>query len=256
MYPILPMGAVAAFTLLLFGHQHRPRYGLAFLLCSLAAVLTVTRAMVLVMLVGCILAILSTPFVRAAGRQGGGMGAVIRAVLILAAGAFASTPWWGTWAQRISPDSTEDIGTLVGRLQEIEAFLQAFYGSPLLGRGLGSRIYNFESIDLALQLGGLTLPHNHLAFFAGTTGLVGIVLYYSVVLSAPLRLCMSALRGRVSPEHGPMALALGLAGLVGIAFTLSSTTYSTLSYNLTLSIVIFASRTLPVDRLPMGTAPK
>lgn len=254
-YPVMPMGAVAAFTLLLFSRRHRAQYGLAFLLCTLAAVLTVTRAMVLTLLVGCVLAILATPFVREAGKggkAGGGMGALLRAVLILGAGTLASTPWWGTWAQRISPDSVGDVGTIVGRFEEIMAFLQAFDDSPLLGRGIGSRIFDSQSIDLSLQLQGLTVPHNHLAFFAGTTGLVGLILYYWVVVGAPVRLCVATLRGRVSANDAPMALALGLAGLVGIAFTLASTTYSTLSYNLVLSIVIFASRTFPVDRPSPG----
>jgi len=254
-YPVMPMGAVAAFTLLLFARRHRPRYAIAFVLCSLAAVLTVTRALLLALLVGCVLAVLATPFVRTVGKQGGGTAALLRAVLILAAVGLASAPWWATWAQRISPDSAEDLGTIVGRFEEIAAFLQAFSDSPLLGRGIGSRIFNPESIDLALRLDGLTVPHNHLAFFAATTGVVGMALYYWVVVGAPLRLCMAVLRGRVSRADAPMALALGLAGLVGLAFTLSSTTYSTLSYNLALSTVIFASRTLPSDRPVRGAAP-
>ncbi len=248
MYPILPMGAVAAFTLLLFARHLRARYGLAFLLCTVAAVLTVTRAMILTMLAGCVLAVLATPFIRTAATQGHRLGALLRAVLIMGTGTLASVPWWSTWAERISPDSVDSVGTIVGRFEEISAFLLAFVDSPLLGRGIGSRIFNSESIDLALRLEGLTLPHNHLAFFAGTTGILGLVLYYWVVLSAPFGLCMAVLRRRVPLADAPMSLALGLAGLVGVAFTLSSTTYSTMSYNLALSIVIFASRTFPLDR--------
>jgi O-antigen ligase len=244
-YPILPMGAVAAFTLFLLEQRHRPRYGFAFLLCSLAAVLTVTRSMLLTILAGCLLAVLAVPFVRGGGKEG--MAALRRAVSILVAGALASTPWWGIWAKRVSPDSVEDVMTIVGRVEEIAAFKEAFIESPLVGRGIGARIISPQSYDFLLSMQGLTVPHNHLAFFAGTTGLVGMVLYYFVVVGAPVRLLLKALRRRIPPTDVPMALALGLAGLVGVAFTLASTTYSTFSYNLSLATVIFASRILPLD---------
>ena len=85
--------------------------------------------------------------------------------------------------------------------------------------------------------------HSHLFFLAGTTGVVGLVLYYSLLAAALVTIWRQAKKAAGNLQQ--LCLLSGLAGatVAGVVFTLTSTTFTTLSYNLFLAIVIFASRT-------------
>jgi O-antigen ligase len=83
--------------------------------------------------------------------------------------------------------------------------------------------------------------HNHFFFLLGSTGLIGVVLYYSVVLGALLKLFRAAGDSRMEASKRFLAAQLLGFGVVGFVFTLSSTTYTALTYNVGLALIVYAS---------------
>jgi O-antigen ligase len=98
--------------------------------------------------------------------------------------------------------------------------------------------------DLILTYLGIMVCHNHFFFFLGSTGLVGVFLYYGVILGSFYQLFRAAGDNRLEPPKRHLAAQLLGFGVVGFVFTLSSTTFTTLTYNVGLALIIYAA-TLP-----------
>jgi O-antigen ligase len=141
------------------------------------------------------------------------------------------------WLNRIDPANVGDVATILGRFDEYRAFYNAFTSSPVLGQGMGYVARYPSDFDFVLRDEGITVCHSHLFFFAGTTGIVGVMLYYGLLGTALLKLW------RRVPTLGESANLVAVCGMVGasiagIIFTLTSTTFTTLSYNLFLAVLL------------------
>lgn len=240
--PLLPIGAVLCTTIALSDTNGKVRRwaGTAALLTLVAVAATVTRAMLLAGLVGMVAsAIILARF----GSRDLRRRVLVRGVLGLALLALVSIPFMPQWLGRVSPESLGDLGTILGRLDEYTAFYEAFVASPFLGQGMGHVVTYPSEFDFTLRDAGITVCHSHLFFLAGTTGVVGIVLYYACLTDAMWRMVGQA--RRCASDPGRLGLIAGLCGaaISGIAFTLTSTTFTTLSYNLFLAILVLASHT-------------
>ncbi|MGQ0703332.1 MAG: O-antigen ligase family protein [Gemmatimonadales bacterium] len=240
-YPLLAIGGTVAFTRLL-GDQRWPRRlaaGVVFLFALSAILLTVTRAMLAALLIGCLASLGALALVRR-GRQL--VGVLASAVAATVVGLALVPPFLTRWEARLSSENLEGISTLVGRVEEFRAFWTEFRQSPLTGQGLGHQFGDPTSSDIGLATVGLTLPHNHLAFVAGTLGVVGLVLYYGVLVGALGRGARLLHRWRREPQVYTLILAI-LAGLgAGLTFTMASTTYTALSYNYFVAFAVYALR--------------
>ena len=241
--PILPMGAVIALSLSLTNSASHRRYFWAVMtaICVVAILMSVTRAMLGSFLVGASISVtiifrrLEVP----ARRK------FIRAVAVGVAGITAlGIPLLSIWLERLDPTSDNDVATVLGRLDEYQAFLDGFMASPIIGQGLG-HMFTFPSLfDMMLRENGITVCHSHLFFIAGTTGLLGIILYYFPLVATFFELVRRTRHttgGRANEGLGALA---GMAGslVAGILFTLTSTTFTTLAYNLFLAIFLLGSR--------------
>ena len=240
--PLLPMAGVLVTAWALGALQGRVArlWGVAALVMVLAIIMTVTRAMLLAYLIGVAAAI----FVMS--RHGGAamrkriwqrllVGMLI--VLVLAA------PLVAQWVERLDPTSEGDVGTILGRLDEYTAFFEAFAASPLLGKGMGYLASYPSDFDFVLRDNGITVCHSHLFFLAGTTGLLGMFLYYGLLVSGWFRLLGQANRAGQQPDR--LMVIAGMAGavLAGVLFTLTSTTFTALSYNLFLGVFLICAST-------------
>jgi O-antigen ligase len=220
------------------GRRARVAAGAAALM-FVAILMTVTRAMLLAYLVG---ALLSTVllFRRSPRSLRAMMGRRILSGLLISA--VLALPFVEQWMDRVNPASVDDVGTILGRLDEYTAFFHAFVSSPVLGQGMGHLATYPSDFDFILRDEGITVSHSHLFFFAGTTGIVGVLLYYALLGIALMRLWR---RTRAAAETANLTAVAGMAGagVAGILFTLTSTTFTTLSYNLFLAVLVYCAWT-------------
>ena len=126
-------------------------------------------------------------------------------------------------------------------------------------------MYGLTSIDMVLNTNGLTVPHNQLAFWLGAGGLIGVLLYYSL----HVRFLVGALRLIRSPTTDAR-LAWDFIGLVaavaaGLLFTLTTTLYTAVSYNVFLGAAFYFTTGMvalkapfrsPEQSLPRGRVPE
>lgn len=241
--PLLPMAGVLLIARALQVPPGRALVlnGGAAMLMLVAIVMTITRAMLAAYLLGMLVAVLL--MLRHAQRP-------LRRQIVqrLAAGLLlallASLPMLAPWLERLDPASEGDIGTILGRIDEYTAFWTAFTDSPVLGRGVGYLATYPSDFDWTLRDSGITVCHSHFFFLAGTGGIVGMALYYGLLGTALLRL-LHRLPAAARRATSRLATAAGLGGAVvaGIAFTLTSTTFTALSYNLFLGVFLIAATT-------------
>jgi hypothetical protein len=253
--PALPMGAVITFALSLSSPSkaQRRRWGLMTLICATAVLMTVTRAMLLSFLLGCLVTFFliyrhaDTPTRRSIGRA-----LVLGLIVTIAMGA----PMLGSWLDRLDPASEGDVGTILGRFDEYSAFLEGFAASPLLGQGMG-HVFTYPSdFDWTLRDSGITVCHSHLFFILGTCGIVGAGLYYALLASTLWRLLRNAgLRHLDITSTGALAGAAGSL-VTGVVFTLTSTTFTALSYNIVLAVLMLVARTRWDHAAPLLEAPR
>lgn len=240
--PLLPMGGVLVTSWALGARQGllARLWGAAAVVMVLAIIMTVTRAMLLAYMIGAATAI----FVML--RHGGasmrrliGQRLLLGVMIVLALAA----PLVAQWVERLDPTSEGDVGTILGRLDEYSAFFEAFAASPLLGKGMGYLATYPSDFDYVLRDNGITVCHSHLFFLAGTTGLLGMLLYYGVLVSGWFRLLGQVKRVAEQPDR--LVLIAGMTGavLAGVLFTLTSTTFTALSYNLFLGVFLICART-------------
>ena len=254
--PGLPMGAVITFALSLSSPSkaQRRRWGLMTLICATAVLMTVTRAMLLSFLLGCVVTFfLIYRRADAPTRRGIGRALVLGLIVTIAIGA----PMLSSWLDRLDPANEGDVGTILGRFDEYSAFLEGFAAAPLLGQGMG-HVFTYPSdFDWTLRDSGITVCHSHLFFILGTCGLVGVGLYYSLLASTLWRLLRKAgLRHLDITSIGVLAGAAG-SFVTGVVFTLTSTTFTTLSYNIVLAVLMLVAQTRWVDAAPpLGTPGK
>lgn len=239
--PLLPIAGVIALSDALTTSGPRPAatrvVGTIFIVTAI--LMTVTRAMLVAFIVGAALATLlllrhAAPAVR---RR-----AIKRSVAVACLGTASAMPFVHQWWQRFSLEKVEDVRVIAGRLDEYGMFLDLFTTSPLFGAGIGYVAIAADAASYMLSTEGVARPHSHLFFLAGTTGITGMILYYSVLASALRRVWMSCRTAR--RDETAVACLAGLAGggVAGILYTLTTTMYTTLSYNIFLAVLIFASR--------------
>jgi O-antigen ligase len=239
--PILPVSGVLLTAWALSASSRKQAYlsAAASMMVVTAIFLTVTRAMLLAYLLGSILGVV---YMYRYGDQKLRRQIVLRGSAGLAIVGFLTLPVLAQWAERVNPESTGDVATILGRLDEYAAFLEAFLESPIVGKGVGYVATYPSDFDHTLRETGITVCHSHLFFFAGTTGILGLILYYGFLTIGLRDLWRQAKHLRNDADAiGEVA---GLAGAVvaGIVFTLTSTTFTTLSYNLFLAIFLYRAR--------------
>lgn len=244
-YPVLAMGGTIAFVrgLVATSAPRRVGYSLSFLAILSAVMLGVTRAMLGALLIGCLTALVVLGIALRGRRLAVLGGALIAAAL----GAVVFLPFLGKWQGRLSAETLESSTTIVGRVEELRVFGEGFLASPVIGQGIGHQFADPSSLDLVLATVGLALPHSHVAFVAGSMGLIGLLLYYGVIGAALVRAARLMARLRSQPEEFAVLLALSAGLGTGLLFTLTSTTYTALSYNYYLAFALFALR-LPWER--------
>ncbi len=244
-YPVLAMGGTIAFVrgLVATSGSRRLFYGLSFLVILSAVLLGVTRAMLGALLIGCLTAFLALG-IALRGRRLALLGG---ALSFAALGVVVFVPFLGQWQSRLSAESVEGGRSILGRVEELRVFGEGFLASPVIGQGIGHQFADPSSVDIVLATVGIALPHSHVAFVAGSTGLIGLLLYYGVVGGALLRAFRLLGRLKSRPEDFGILLALSAGFGTGVLFTLTSTTYTALSYNYYLAFALFALR-LPWER--------
>jgi hypothetical protein len=179
-------------------------------------------------------------------RQGIGRALVLGLILTIAIGA----PMLGSWLDRLDPANAGDVGTILGRFDEYSAFFEGFAAAPLLGQGMGHLFTYPSDFDWTLRDVGITVCHSHLFFILGTCGLVGAGLYYTLLASTLWRLVRHA--GRRHQDITSVGVLAGAAGsfVTGVVYTLTSTTFTALSYNLVLAVLMLAAHTRWVEAGP------
>ena len=238
--PLLPMAGVlsTAWALAAPKGLASRSWSVAALLIAIAIIMTVTRAMLAAYLIGTAVAagiLLWHGDSATRRRTGRRLLAGLFAVMALGA------PLMAQWLDRLDPDSQGDVGTILGRLDEYTAFLDAFIASPLLGKGMGYLATYPSDFDWTLRDTGITVCHSHLFFFAGTTGVVGMVLYYGLLATGLWRLAAKARAVRTDPLRLGAVVGMTGAMVAGVLFTLTSTTFTALSYNLFLAVFLFCA---------------
>lgn len=239
--PVLPMAAVAAYALYLTHPRRKVRTfaGIECLACCVGVALGVTRGMLL----GVVCGGLTVVAVHLRRKQLWG-GSIATYIVSGAAGAAAlsvSSTFVTAWTDRFAMHEEGNLSTVLFRLDEIRAYLNGFVASPIVGLGLGHKFSAPSRFNLMLNY-GVTNVHNHFAYIAGCTGVVGLYLYYSLLWRTLKTMGGWALHGAGKPESCSLALAFGAAALTGLVFTFSSTTFTTIGYNIFLgSMIFFAS---------------
>jgi hypothetical protein len=240
--PLIPMTGVLFFSLLLTARHARSVLIFTVLaaVCVVAILMTVTRAMLLAYGVGAVLVLWMLIIGKSDGCQR--RRALARLGFFAVAIVFLALPFVAPWLSRLDAGSEGDVATILGRFDEYAAFLEGFFHSPIFGVGLGHLFVYPSAFDLTLSEQGITVAHSHFFFLAGTTGLVGVLLYYTVIGIGIARHWKSS--KKVWKEDGTKGYVIGLLGaaVAGLLFTLTSTTFTTLSYNLFLAIFLHSSR--------------
>jgi hypothetical protein len=240
--PLIPMAGVLFLSLTLTTRHRRTMLVFATLatICVIAVIMTVTRAMLLAYCAGIAIVfwLLITGHSNHHQRRHvfKVLGYFATAVLLL------STPFIAPWLSRLDPESEGDVGTILGRFDEYAAFLDGFFNSPIFGQGLGHLFVYPSLFDLTLSERGITVCHSHFFFLAGTTGLVGMLLYYTVIGAGIMRHWKMSRSMSMGDDSVGYVIGMLGAAVTGLLFTLSSTTFTTLSYNLFLAIFLHTSR--------------
>lgn len=237
--PVLAQGALFAMARGMLTEQSRRRllYWLAFGTYAVATLMTVTRALALVILIGMMVAFAAIALVLRRTRP------LFITSLVLAVPVAATLPYLiPMWKQRTLDPA--EFNTVLGRLDEIRASFTAFAESPLLGKGVGHRLVYPSVWDLILSTDGIMNPHNQVAFMFAIGGLVGAALYYWLMLDTGVRAALLLKRHRTDIELFSGVLGLLIALIAGVIFTLTTTMYSAISYNVFLAFIIYFVRRL------------
>lgn len=239
--PLLPSAAVLALSNALTSTRAWPTFTryLGTVLIVVAILMTVTRAMLVALILGATVTVLM--LVRRAPKATKAV-SIRHALAIICLCVVVALPFIPRFVERFSMKRMEDVQVISGRLDEYQAFFDLFLARPVFGAGLGHVATDPQATSYMLRTQGVARPHSHLFFLAGTTGIVGMVLYYSVLGSALLRLWDSS-RTAGHDIHS-LACIVGMvgAGIAGIVYTFTTTMYNTLSYNMFLGALIFLSR--------------
>lgn len=240
--PILTMSAVIVTTYAaMAADRGKARLWTACLVLLLGAIfITVTRALLLSYLVGfgsAYVLLRSSLSLKERRRIRRRIAGLIGLAVIIA------LPFLGEWINRLSSSEGDPIQTALGRIDEYKAFTGAFLESPVFGAGIGARISQESWHDLTLAEVGITLCHSHFFFFIGTTGVVGVLLYNWVILDALKKLARRRLEAAGDPPFQAIYFGMFGAVIAGYTFTLTSTTYSILSYNLAIAVAYYLATT-------------
>jgi O-antigen ligase len=239
--PLLPMAGVLAVADAVTSTRAWPTVirGFGTVLIITAILMTVTRAMLVAFILGAAATVML--LVRRASTVA--KPALVRRVLtIICLFAVVAIPFTPKWLERFSMERIEDVQVISGRLDEYDAFFELFLSQPLFGAGMGHVATDPQATSYMLRTQGVARPHSHFFFLAGTTGAVGIVLYYSVLGSAMMRLWAST--RNAGHDINALACTAGMlgAGIAGMLYTFTTTMYNTLSYNIFLGVLFFLAR--------------
>lgn len=240
--PLIPMAGVLFLSLVLTTQRRRTMivYVALAAICIVAVIMTVTRAMLIAYIVGVAIVL----WRLTSGSSNHQRRRVLKLVTIFTVlVVLLAIPFFSSWLNRLDSGNEGDVATILGRFDEYSAFLEGFYSSPIFGQGLGHLFFGRLSLyDLTLSENGITVCHSHFFLLAGATGLVGMLLYYTVIGAGIVRHWrVSKKMPSVDDSRGYVIGMLG-AAVAGFTFTLSSTTFTTLSYNLFLAIFLHTSR--------------
>jgi O-antigen ligase len=251
--PAYAMSGVLAFARLIVSERGaRLLPGLAFGIIVYGMLLTVTRGLFLGLLIGCL-----TVYVLALianGRLRFGRALFLPIVAAPLAALLFATTTTSSWTDRLDPSNDTAVQTILGRLDEIQAFSLAFEDSPIIGQGIGARIVYPSEFDDELAWPGLTIPHNHLAFFLAKTGVVGAFLYYGLFARGLSRLTRGLRQTNMTRKRFGIAVGFVGAIIAGLIFTFTSTTYTTISYNAFVAIFLYAGTRMKIEADARGTA--
>ncbi len=245
--PHLPI-ALAASLPLAFAHPNsaiRRRFLLILPIIATAIAMTVTRAMVIAVILSglfswfVVIYLTKIRILRSASDLGLIFSLGIVSLIISYEGVLALID---AVFERSTVGSSEDVNTILGRFDEYSAALEGFVSSPLIGQGIGNRFWFSSEYDLALSTLGTPSPHSHFFFILGATGIIGLILYYSLIASSALKLTNYFRFNRDdSQELIVTRLAIQSGFLAGFIFTLSSTTFLTLGYSIFFAAFIYTS---------------
>jgi O-antigen ligase len=236
--PLLCMAGVLAATYALLARSITSLLmaTIASLAIVVAILMTVTRGL----LISYVLGLLVVAGVLVIWSPGGVRRTVIvRLGVGLGLGFLCALPFVAAWLVRLDLGNERDFVTIAGRLDEYAAFGSAFLASPIIGVGMGTVIVDPTSFVNPLGFEGITRCHSHLFFFAAMTGVVGVVMYYSLSIAALLKLFRACRRNEVARERLPAAAGMFGAGVAGFVYTASTTMYTTLSYNVFWAVLIY-----------------
>lgn len=203
-----------------------------------AILMTVTRGLLIAFVIG---AGATFVLLLASTRKATRLRILGRTFLGVAVLAALALPFAAQWLERLDPADEQDLVTITGRLDEYAAFFNAFLTSPVIGVGMGQIIVDPSSFVYPLGFEGIARCHSHLFFFLATTGIVGLCLYYALTGAAFVKLWKQCRRatGHVSEQ----AAAAGLfgAGVAGFVYTMSTTMFNTLSYNIFWAVILYTA---------------
>lgn len=245
--PHLPI-ALSASLPLAFGHPNpaiRKRFLLVLPIIATAIAMTVTRAMVISVILSALFSwfvVIYLTRIRVL-RSATDLGVIL---LLGIFGLILSFDGAVGLIDAVFDRSTgavsDDVNTILGRLDEYSAAMDGFVASPFIGQGIGHRFWVTSEYDLALSTIGTPSPHSHLFFILGATGIIGFLLYYSLIASSTLKLINYFRFYRDdSKELIVTRLAIQSGFLAGFIFTLSSTTFLTLGYGMFFAAFIYTS---------------
>ena len=238
--PIMPISATIVSIWALAENNKKLFYLYSFtsMLILSALMLTQTRGMLLAFLAGLIFSIfyLTKKFFK--GKK---IRIFSRLIFVIFLGFLVLSPILLRLLLRFDINDTSSLGTILGRIDEYIIFFNGFLSSPIFGQGLGHIFQGYSAYDMTLYTKGITICHGHPFFFLGTTGIVGFSLYYLLIAQAFFSLSSKKLFIAVNERYQIIIISLNCGLIAGFIFTLSSTTFNSMSYNLFLAFYIFCA---------------
>ena len=237
--PILPIACVMTFSRVLTSLTKRKLFInlILFVFIFIAILLTETRGLFLSSLSGILLFLIFFVFQAPKGQQ-------LKAYFLvgfLFINIVAFTILFGIGLlERFVDEGDREIVTILGRLDEFNAFYNGFQENKIFGKGLGSVFEGYSEFDLSLNLDGLTTCHSHLFFILGTTGIVGAILYY-VPIFLSIYILLIKPNSKINKLFNSELQIVACAFSAGFIFTLSSTTFNSVVYNLFLGFLLYSA---------------
>ena len=129
--------------------------------------------------------------------------------------------------------------TMLGRFDEVAAYLQLFQSHMLLGAPYAQRVFFFSLFEGDLNTGTVINPHNVFVFLLARQGLLGMIL----TVITMYYFYRSQIRSRIGCLDSTQIIFWLASALAILIYNLTSTSYTSPSFVITLILTLILSAT-------------